>query len=223
MIGAENNFGTRAGSLRSSAGRSNLMSRFVFAIDDRLRERHGVFEFTRDTDTIFRAQLHPCGRDVALKDGSRAAETDRILDIHLWNEQLPVLEGRSLQWARLLHGRLDHSLRELYRFLCGRPDLDDVQIIRANMSFGTAERTAQLVRISGTFGFEPIPDPRAPALAQRLHQFGENILISMMVLGRNRHAFRWDSLTRHRIEVFVSRAALAARYKADVEAGGSIA
>jgi hypothetical protein len=45
-----------------------------------------------------------------------------------------------------------------------------------------------------------------------LHQLGENILISLMVLARNSEALRLSSIRRVRIPVFVSRAELERRF-----------
>jgi hypothetical protein len=48
----------------------------------------------------------------------------------------------------------DVSLRDLAHFLETRSDLDDVIAIRANMSFGPAERSA--TRFANRFGFERV-------------------------------------------------------------------
>ena len=45
-----------------------------------------------------------------------------------------------------------------------------------------------------------------------MHWFGENILISMMVLARNAAALRADVLWRNRTLVFLSRRELRRRY-----------
>ncbi|MGH6795779.1 MAG: hypothetical protein ACREDH_11445, partial [Methylocella sp.] len=88
----------------------------------------------------------------------------------------------------------------------------DIAVIRANMSFGTIRQSAQLVRIASRYGFEPIPGPESHSARQRIHQFGENVLISLMVLSRNAIALRRDSLRRGRIQVFLSRNILEHRY-----------
>jgi hypothetical protein len=58
------------------------------------------------------------------------------------------------------HGRrvnrcFESSLRELTHFLSERPDLADVRLVRAEMSFGTTGQSAQLERIMGHYGFGP--------------------------------------------------------------------
>ncbi len=157
-------------------------------------------------------QLRPFDQAVVLADATRTFAGDAIVDLHLWNEQLPLLADGSLRFARRMNECLAISLRELAIHVAATRALDGVDVIRANMGFGTAAQVAQLVRISGLYGFEPIPDPRQPLARQRLHRLGENILISLMVLARNGLALRRDTLGRSRVQVFMSRQTLLARY-----------
>jgi hypothetical protein len=108
---------------------------------------------------------------------------------------------------------LEVSLHHLAEYLAARPDLDDIKAIRANMGFGTSQQGQQLARISGRYGFEPAPKSGSVSWGAAIHRFGENILISLMVLARNAAALRRDSLWRDRIEVFLSRQTLDKRFK----------
>ena len=80
------------------------------------------------------------------------------------------------------------------------------------MSLEPAERSAQLVRFVGRFGFETIGPSSSRSLRQQMHWLGENILISMMVLARNAAALRADVLRRDRMLVLLSRRELRRRY-----------
>jgi hypothetical protein len=106
-----------------------------------------------------------------------------------WNEQFPCFVGKgpTLAWARRVNQAFELSLRELAGFLDGRRDLDDVVAICANMSLEPAERSAQLVRFVSRFGFERIAAASSHSFRQQMHWFGENILISMMVLAARSH------------------------------------
>ncbi|HVV92629.1 MAG TPA: hypothetical protein VHD15_04340 [Hyphomicrobiales bacterium] len=148
---------------------------------------------------------------------------DRVLELHLWNEHIPVIPagGASLTWARRMSRCLDVSLYDLRRYLAGEPALADIRAIRANMSFGTAEQISQVARISHRYGFEPVPDPRRLTLAGRLHMFGENILITLLVWAQNAGALRRDSLRRDRSQVFLSRQVLERRYALSAPAEAS--
>jgi hypothetical protein len=186
----------------------------VTALDDRLRLRHNVIEYTDSADCLFRIQIVNSNDDYVLSDGTRIRAGDRIANLHVWNEQFPCFTagGPTLAWARRVNHAFDASLRELSRFLDARSDLDDVIAICGNMGFQPAERTDQLARFVGRFGFERIAGGTSRSFRRQIHWFGENILISMMVLARNAAALRADTLRRDRTLVFLSRRELRRRY-----------
>jgi hypothetical protein len=185
----------------------------VAALDDRLRLRQGVIEYTNSPECLFRIQLVASGENYVLSDGTCIHPGDRVAHLHVWNEQLPCFAGKgpTLAWARRVNQAFEFSLRELVGFLDGRRDLDDVVAICANLSLEPGERSAQLVRFVGRFGFERIAAASSRSFRQQMHWFGENILISMIVLARNA-ALRADTLRRDRTLVFLSRRELRRRY-----------
>jgi hypothetical protein len=186
----------------------------VAALDDRLRVRHGVIEYTNSSACLFRIQLVTSNESYVLSDGTCIRRGNRVANLHVWNEQFPCFAGKgpTLAWARRVNQAFELSLRELASFLDGCRDLDDVVAICANMSLEPAERSAQLVRFVGRFGFEPIAAASSLSFRQQMHWFGENILISMLVLARNAAALRADTLRRDRTLVFLSRRELRRRY-----------
>jgi hypothetical protein len=186
----------------------------VSALDDRLRLRHGVIEYTNSSECLFRIQLVTSNEDYVLSDGTCIRPGDRVANLHVWNEQFPCFAGKgpTLAWARRVNHAFDLSLRELAAFLEARRDLYDVVAICANMSLEPAERSAQLVRFVSRFGFERIAAASSRSFRQQVHWFGENVLISMMVLARNAAALRVDTLRRDRTLVFLSRRELRRRY-----------
>jgi hypothetical protein len=186
----------------------------VSALDDRLRLRHGVIEYTSSPECLFRIQLVTSNENYVLADGTCIHPGGRVANLHVWNEQFPCFTGSgpTLAWARRVNHAFDLSLRELAAFLEARRDLDDVVAICANMSLEPAERSAQLVRFVNRFGFEQIAAASSRSFRQQVHWFGENILISMMVLARNAAALRVDTLRRDRTLVFLSRRELRRRY-----------
>jgi hypothetical protein len=186
----------------------------VAALDDRLRLRHRVIEYTSSPQCMFRIQLVRSEEDYVLSDGTCVRAADRLVNLHVWNEQFPCFTGKgpTLAWARRVNHAFELSLRELAGFLDGRREFDDIVAICANLSLEPAERSGQLVRFVGRFGFEPIAAASSRSFRQQMHWFGENILISMMVLARNAAALRADTLRRDRILVFLSRRELRRRY-----------
>lgn len=186
----------------------------VAALDDRLRLRHRVIEYTSSPECMFRIQLVRSEEDYVLSDGTCVRAGDRLVNLHVWNEQFPCFTGKgpTLAWARRVNHAFELSLRELAGFLESRSEFDDIVAICANMSLEPAERSGQLVRFVRRFGFEPIAAASSRSFRQQMHWFGENILISMMVLARNAAALRADILRRDRTLVFLSRRELRRRH-----------
>jgi hypothetical protein len=192
------------------------LAAIVDAIDQRLRARRGVGEYSTSPECILRFQIAECRDGLVLSDGTQVHAGDRVIELHVWNEQFPPMpkQGATLAWARQTSRAFDLSLRELARHLAGRRDLDDVVAIRANMSLASRERGDQIARFSARFGFERAASPRPRRRSENLHRFGENILISLMVIARNAAAFRLESLRRDRLPVYMSRRTLQSRFGA---------
>lgn len=190
------------------------LGRLLDPLDDYLRFRLGICEYSQSPDCLFRVELIRSSLDVTLSDGSRVRRGDRLINLHIWNEQFPVFprRGPTVAWARRVGLCFDRSLRDLHDYLAARPDFDDVAAVCANMGLCSAARAAQLGRIVGHFGFEPVAAMPRPGLPERIHRFGENILIALTVLARNPRAWRTDTLWRDRMLVFLSRSTLRGRF-----------
>jgi hypothetical protein len=184
------------------------------ALDVRLRLNQGVIEYTRCLTCLFRIQVITSCDDFVLSDGVHVRPGDRLISLHVWNEQFPAFPARgpTMAWARRFNRAFDTSLHELAHFLEARDDLDDVKAICGNVPFAPVARSAQLARFVSRFGFERIAVNGSQSLRQRVHWLGENILISMMVLAHNAAALRADTLWRDRTLVSLSRQMLQRRY-----------
>jgi hypothetical protein len=182
-------------------------------IDARLRARGGVHEYSASPECVLRIQIVNSRESLALSDGTQVRHGDLIINLHLWNEQLPIVpkDGATLAWARHMSRAVELSLRELALYLAARHDLNPVVALRANISFGSAEQSEQIARIAARYGFERAGPAHQRTLADHLQCFGENVLISLMVIARNTSAFRPKSLRRHRTPVYMSRRMLESR------------
>jgi YkoP-like protein len=180
------------------------------AFDDRQRRRQAVFEYTSDPACIFRIDVTRASRGVTLRDGTFVRPDDRVVRLHFWNEQIPTLpeDGATIAWARRMQRAIGASLEELARYLAAQPDLADIAVICGHVPSGTKSQSGQIARIMAYYGFETIPETEPLPLAERLHRFGENILISLIVLAHNAGALRSDTLARVRVPIFLSRRAL---------------
>jgi hypothetical protein len=179
-------------------------------LDARLRRRQAVFEYTRHPACVFRVDINPSSRTLALSDGTYVRPGQRIAQLHYWNEQIPAMPkgGPTIGWARQMQRAIATSLAELAGYLGARPDLGDVAVICAIVPSGTKTQSEQLARIMGRYGFEAIVEPEQLPIVERLRRLGENILISLMVLAHNAGALRPDTLQRVRVPIYLSRRVL---------------
>jgi hypothetical protein len=191
-----------------------MLTAAIKHIDRTLRLRHGIVEYASSPCCIFRMELAVSEANVVLTDGTILRDTDRIILLHLWNEHIPPFPpgGPTLGWARRLSHALEYSLRELESYLGSRPELDDIVALRAEMALAAKERNDQLIALSARYGFEPVEAVPAPSMSRRIHRFGENILIAMLVLAHNPASFRIATLRRSCTSIFLSRATLRRRF-----------
>lgn len=190
------------------------LARLVFAVDTMLRRHYAVVEYSSDPACIFRIEIDRADRRVALADGTFLQPGQRVARLHFWNEHIPLLPPKTgaMRWARHVYQSIGTSLHELARYLDGRPDLSDVDVICGDVPSGTELQIGQIVRIMAHYGFEAIPEHAPLPVGERLHRLGENILISMMVFARNPHALRPDTLQRVRVPIYLSRRSLRRKF-----------
>lgn len=186
----------------------------VAAIDRRLRDRLQVIEYSSAPDCVFRLQIINCEDDLPLDDGTRLRRGDRMIDLHLWNEHIPLMPdgAPTLAFARRIERCIKLSLSELAKFLAARRDLDDIRAIRGNMSLGAQHRSDQSARVAAKYGFERVSDLERRSIARSLHRLGENVLVTMLALARNPGSVRGDTLWRGRTLTYLSRRTLENRY-----------
>jgi len=179
-------------------------------LDDRLRRQQAVFEYTHHPACVFRLDILRAEEPLALRDGTQIRSGDRLARLHFWNEHVPAIPrmGATIGWARQLNYGIATSLRELAGFLAARPDLDDVAAVCGEVPAGARAKSDQIARIMSHFGFETKPAAERLPFGERLHRFGENILISMIVLAHNPRALHLDTLNRVRVPIYLSRRGL---------------
>lgn len=194
----------------------------IFALDKWLQRCQGVVEYSVHPQCVFRMQVGRSHRQLFLRDGTHLRRGQRIVHLHLWNEHIPPVPatGTTIRWARQMQQGMAVALRELAKYLAERRDLADVAAICADVPCGTQSRARQLSAIMGYYGFETIPEEEPMPLLERLHRFGDNILISLMVLAQNSVTLRADTLRRVRVPIYLSRRGLAERFGGAERAAG---
>jgi hypothetical protein len=185
-----------------------LWAEFIFVLDSWLQWWGGVFEYSQKPDCIFRAQLSRLSSDVLLSDGTFGRPGDRVIDLHLWNEQIPVapITGYSLAWGCRFNRSFEKSLGELAQFLVNKPELSDINIIRANTNL------EPLHRIAARHGFEVIRDPVKLSPWEHAHRFGQNILCGLLTLACHSGRTRPHKFWRSWQVIYLSRRGLDCKY-----------
>jgi hypothetical protein len=191
-----------------------MLNALVSTIDKTLRARQGIFEYTTCPRCIFRAHLTASTGRVVLVDGTDVSAGSRLINLHLWNEHVPPFPaaGPTLSWGRRIRSDLAISLTELATFVGSSSALEDVAAVRANMAFGSPRQTQVLSNLAARYGFvrAAAPEPSQSAF-NGLHQLGEDILISMIVISQNPAAFR-ARFRRDRVPVYLRRTELVRRF-----------
>jgi hypothetical protein len=201
-----------ASSLDTSSGA--WVEQAVFALDQWLRQRQGVYEYSDDPLCMFRAQRARADCVLSLSDGTRVRPGYPVLNLHLWNEHVPGMgeSSVSMTWAREFTRRVEISMRALARHLRWNRSLDDVVAIRGDMRLGTAEQSDQLARLAGRYGFEPAGSEGFDFGLGAVRRTAENVFICLLVLATNPVTLRAPVLRRHHKLVYLSRAVLETRY-----------
>jgi hypothetical protein len=186
------------------------LARAIFALDTRLRRSLAVIEYSAHPSCVFRLGIARSRRELTLRDGTHLQPGDRVVQLHFWNEHMPPVppDGATIRWARGMQQSAVTSLGELALYLAAQPDLHDINVICADAPFGTLAQSQQVVRMMEYFGFEASAAREPLSVGERVHQFGENILISLTVFAQNAAALRLDTLRRVRVPIYLSRRTL---------------
>ena len=184
--------------------------RLVRALDAGLRHLLEIREFTTRSDCLLRISLGRADADIRLGDGTAIRRGDPVVDLHLWNEQLPGPMRATLARTTTLRRRMLSSLSELARYLDAEPSLAGVGAVRGRIVCLEEEQVAALRRLAIIAGFD-LFEPAAGAL-RRLHDFLENLLIWALAWTFNPGAVRGKGLRQSRCELWISRRALVAGY-----------
>jgi hypothetical protein len=190
------------------------LAKAIFALDTRLRRRLAVVEYTVHPSCIFRLGIARSRRALTLRDGTRLQAGDRVVELHFWNEHIPPIppNGTTIRWAREAQKAIAISLRQLAHYLSSQPELSAINVICADVPSGTKAQSQQVARIMSHFGFEAFTEHERLSISERVHRFGENILISLIVLAQNAAALRFDTLSRVRVPIYLSRRTLEQRF-----------
>lgn len=190
------------------------LAELIFVLDSRLRRGHAIVEYSDHPACIFRLEIGFAGRQLGLRDGTQLRPGQRVAHLHFWNEHIPHVPqtGATFRWARDMQKGIAISLRELAQFLSSRPDLRDISVICGDVPSGTKAQSRQVAHIMGYYGFETRNEDGHLPIGERVHRFGHNVLISLIVFAQNAAALRIDTLNRVRVPIYLSRRTLERKF-----------
>ena len=205
----------KADPTESGANHRGLFSRAVRRLDQFLRRREGIFEYSTDADCILRVSFGRCDGAVTLSDGTSLSPGDCVCDIHLFNDHIPAIgpEGAGIAWANQVQRGVRSSLAKLAGLFETDARFAHVKALRGQTIFVMGRGAEQLRRFVGRLHFEVQDPEKPPSLFKRLHDQGENLLLWALVRTFNPGGLRNAKLTRERHRIFMSRQTLLSKYK----------
>lgn len=208
--GTSGRLGVRAS---RSPRRHRATKRLVGILDGLLRLHLGVYEYTGDPECIFRIASRAARADVKLQDGTFVRAGDAIVELHLWNEQLPRVppDGATLAWGAVMDQYSRRSLALLAAYLAAYPE---VVAVHGEAAFGCQMGHRQGVRLARRYGFD-IVGGRSTLLDHARH-FCDDFLFWVLTWAYNPHSLKGKAFRRPRHHVWISRAELTRRWGNDV-------
>jgi hypothetical protein len=187
----------------------------VRAIDLALQRYYHVFEFTDDSACILRVARSLSARDIELSDGTRIARGEPVLELHLWNEQLPALPrdgAPSLTWGIEMTKRARHSLRLLAAYLARAPQFDHIRALHGEAGFLELDQFPEMRVLAERLGFDFVPGD-APGWRVWKYAFWQNLFSWWLMWTFNPASLRgkhFDEMARS--ELWMSRAVLMEKF-----------
>src|SRR5215475_13245603 len=91
------------------------LAKAVFTLDRQLQRNGDVFCYSSDPQCVFRISLKRLAGTARLVDGVELPAGSAIVELHLWNEQLPIFahDLSTLAWGLRFCRGITYSLRIL--------------------------------------------------------------------------------------------------------------
>jgi hypothetical protein len=174
----------------------SVLKALVVPLDRYLRRRFGVFEYTAETDCLFRARFSTAERDIELPDLNVPAG-DPVLELHFWNEHFPPVPagGPDIKWAVNGSKKVVTSCRLLAQRLEDDPKMRAVSAIGGTTPLFKAGEGSGWEKMFSRLGFKLWPHVNP---AGSFAEFWENFYAWMVM--RSFHVGSGTSLRLGEIE-----------------------
>ena len=183
--------------------------RAIDTLDRLLRRCHDVHEYTDDVECIFRIALRTARSDILLRPAMIVRSGEAIVELHLWNEQLPLVppDGANMAWGALADRQIRRSLTLLAAHIVAYPN---VVAVHGEAALGCQMGQQQRARFAGRYGFAIVDD--APRLRRRVRHFCEDFLFWGLTRTFNPYGLRGKPIHRTRYDIWMSRTELDQRW-----------
>lgn len=190
-----------------------MLARGVRRLDALLRRRLHIVEFTDDARCLFRIALVTAQEEKVLADGTRVHPGEPLIELHLWNEHIPPVsaDGPTFAWAGRAGRLIGHSLRLLAAHVEAEPALREAKALHGRMALPARGGGGEFFALARRFGFHvnPVGDGSWRA---RLDEFWSNLHLWALIWSFNPGGLRRKGFSWCWCELWISRAALLARY-----------
>lgn len=186
----------------------------VRAIDLALKRYYHVFEFTDNPQCILRIALSVNAHEFVLSDGVQIRRGEPILELHFWNERLPVLphRGASLEWGIEVAKRARHSLCLLAEYLACEPRFNSVHALHGESGFLEAGQLSEMRALVEHLGFDFVPGVE-PGWRVWKYAFWQNLFSWWLMWTFNPaslHGKQFNNIARN--ELWMSRTTLTKKF-----------
>lgn len=206
----------RNGATAGGAGEPRLAATLrgvVRACDALLRHWHRVVEFDSSPDCLLRISVVAAERPLDLTDGTPLEPGDPIIEIHLWNDHVPLVppRGPDVLWATRGRRQFVRSLERLAAYLAASPDLAAVKALVMRPAFAGRQLNRSLNRIVMRHGFEWLR-PQPGRGMGRAYRFFDNLWLWLLTWTFNERSLGRRPFAQLRQEFWISRARFIATF-----------
>jgi hypothetical protein len=201
---------TDFGSLWLAVGQTTVRT-----LDRALRSILGIVEFSTHEDCVLRIAPRRAPAAVCVPGRIEVRKSAEVIELHFWNENLPVLYpcGSPFGWAVRFRRQMHLSLQVLAAHAVTDPRIMNANAFYARMVLPLDGRLYKCAAVAEDFGFSVIKLPCSAI--QRVHDAFENLLVRALIW-----TFHPGKLTRRpvpleRVYWWISREDLLSRYRHD--------
>jgi hypothetical protein len=178
-----------------------------------VRARQGFVEFSTSPACVLRVVPGKAEYPVRLSDGAVVEIGESILDVHFWNERIPVASGGlGLGWGGQLGRRMLQSFAELAIAIETDPRIKDAVAIRGRLPFDSARGPEETHRFGAWFGLESAGPQIRISAARRAHDLFEDLWLFALAWTYNPKSLAGRSLLRRRDDLWMSKEKLIERH-----------